>query len=171
MRVVGIDPGLVKTGYGIVEQNGNLITPLDWGVIRSGSGSLAERLKKIYDELSKILAEQSPDVVSIEDIFTGRNPRSGLRLGHARGVAILAAAQGGYPVVEYPAATVKQAVVGNGRAAKQQVDYMVRKLLNLGDVDLQEDAADALATALCCIIREKSSDIGSNPSTQRYSKK
>lgn len=156
MKVVGIDPGLTATGYGIVERIGNRVTPLGWGVIRSGSGSMAERLDKIYEKIVTVLGEQFPDLVGVEDIFTGCNPRSGLKLGHARGVILLAAARGGFSVKEYPSATVKQAVVGNGRASKQQVSYMVRKLLNLKDEILPEDAADALAVALCCLIREKS---------------
>jgi len=155
MRVLGIDPGLSVTGFGVVERTGNRIAPLAWGVIRSGGEPLAERLKKIHEKISSILTEHCPDYVGIEDIFTGRNPRSGLRLGHARGVAILAAAQAGFPVLEYPSATVKQAVVGHGRASKHQVEYMVRKLLTLGDVALPEDASDALAVALCCIMRER----------------
>ena len=156
MRVVGIDPGLSATGYGIVERKGNLITPLDWGVIRSASSlPIAQRLKKIYDQLTAVLKEQTPDMVAVEDIYSGLNPRSGLKLGHARGAAILAAAQDGYEVREYPAATVKQAVVGRGRASKQQVEYMVKKLLNLGDAKIAEDAADALAVALCCLLRER----------------
>ncbi|NQU05812.1 MAG: crossover junction endodeoxyribonuclease RuvC [Calditrichaeota bacterium] len=155
MIVVGIDPGLSATGYGIVERIGNRITPLGWGVIRSKSDQLPERLERIHRKIVAILEEYSPDIVGIEDIYTGINPRSGLRLGHARGVAVLAAAQGGFQVMEYPAATVKQSVAGNGRASKQQVKFMVGKLLGLKDVKLAEDAADALAVALCCLIREK----------------
>ncbi|MDP8238113.1 MAG: crossover junction endodeoxyribonuclease RuvC [Candidatus Hatepunaea meridiana] len=155
MIVLGIDPGLSATGYGIIERTGNRITPLNWGVIRSSKETLPVRLKKIYNKLNTIIEEYSPDIVAIEDIYTGRNPRSGLRLGHARGVAILAAAQSDYPVKEYPAATVKQAVVGHGRASKQQVGFMVRKLLNLGEAKIAEDAADALAVAICCLFREK----------------
>jgi len=153
--VVGIDPGLSATGYGIVERIGNRITPLGWGVIRSKSDLLPERLERIHRKIVAILEEYSPDIVGIEDIFTGINPRSGLRLGHARGVAVLAAAQGGFSVMEYPSATVKQSVAGNGRASKQQVKFMVGKLLGLKDVKLAEDAADALAVALCCLIRER----------------
>ncbi|MCF7809773.1 crossover junction endodeoxyribonuclease RuvC [bacterium] len=156
MIVVGIDPGLSATGYGVVEKIGNRITPLSWGVIRSKSNLLPEKLERIHREIVSVLEKYSPDIVGIEDIFTGINPRSGLRLGHARGVAILAAAQGGFSVKEYTSATVKQSVAGNGRAAKQQVQFMVGKLLNIKDVKIAEDAADALAVALCCLIREKS---------------
>jgi len=109
MKVLGIDPGLTATGYGIVERIGNRITPLGWGVIRSGEGSLAERLDCIFSRVTEIISKYHPELVAVEDIFTGRNPRSGLKLGHARGVLILAAARGGYAVREYPAATVKQA--------------------------------------------------------------
>jgi len=160
MKVLGIDPGLTATGYGIVERIGNRITPLGWGVIRSGEGSLAERLDCIFSRVTEIISKYHPELVAVEDIFTGRNPRSGLKLGHARGVLILAAARGGYAVREYPAATVKQAVVGHGRASKQQIGYMVGKLLGLEGEKVAEDAADALAVALCCVLREKSVQLG-----------
>jgi crossover junction endodeoxyribonuclease RuvC len=114
---------------------------------------LAQRLEKIYDGLTEVLSLQKPDVVAIEDIFLGRNPRSALLMGHARGAALLAVARAGYPVREYPTALIKQSVVGRGRASKQQVDFMVTRLLGLAGARLPEDAADALAAALCCIIR------------------
>ena len=155
MRVLGIDPGLSATGYGIVERTGSRITPLGWGVIRSGDGSLAQRLSIIFRKITDVLIEHAPEMVAVEDIFTGKNPRSGLKLGHARGVLILAAAKRGQPIREYPAAAVKQAVVGRGRASKQQVGYMVGKLLGLENEKIAEDAADALAVAICCVLRER----------------
>jgi crossover junction endodeoxyribonuclease RuvC len=151
--IFGIDPGLTATGYGIITVNGNRIAPLSWGVIRSGGGELPDRLAHIYNELRRVLDEHKPDIVAVEDIFIGKSPSSALKMGHARGVALLAAANGGYPVREYPTAVIKQSVVGGGRAAKQQVGFMVRRLLALGEAKLAEDAADALAAALCCVIK------------------
>jgi len=152
--ILGIDPGLTVTGYGVIRSEGNRIAPLDWGAIRSGSGPLAERLVGIYTELTAVILKHKPDLASVEDIFLGRNPRSALLMGHARGVALLAAAHQKVPVCEYPTAVIKQSVVGGGRAAKEQVSYMVIRLLGLGgDVKLQADAADALAAALCCVIK------------------
>ena len=153
MKIIGIDPGLAATGYGIIQRNGNRITPLGWGVIRSGGESLPQRLVKIFDEVSVVFREHRPAVVAVEEIFTGRNPRTALKMGHARGVVLLAAAQGGYPVQEYSTATIKQSVVGHGRASKQQVGYMVVKLLGLSGEELPEDASDALAAALCCLLK------------------
>ncbi|MDP8227975.1 MAG: crossover junction endodeoxyribonuclease RuvC [Candidatus Electryoneaceae bacterium] len=155
MKFFGIDPGLTATGYGVVERIGNRLIPIDWGVIRSGKGVLAERLERIYTGLTAKLSEHHPDIVAIEEIFTGRNPRSALLVGHARGVALLAGALGGCPVQEYAATVVKQAVVGNGRASKQQVAFMVGKLLNLQDQSLPADASDALGIAICCLFRSK----------------
>ncbi len=156
MKVLGIDPGLTATGYGIIERTGNRLTPIDWGVIRSGKGELACRLKIIFDMLSAKLIEHKPDCVSIEQVFLGRNPRSALLMGHARGVAMLAAEIAGYPIREFAATVVKQAVVGNGRASKQQVSFMVSKLLNLQDKKLALDASDALGIAICGLFREQS---------------
>ncbi|MFH0765249.1 MAG: crossover junction endodeoxyribonuclease RuvC [Calditrichota bacterium] len=149
----GIDPGLVATGYGVVERLGSRVTPLVWGVIRSGGRPLPDRLKIIYDKLRLILTESAPDLVCIEEVFSGRNPRSALLVGHARGAAILAAAAGGYEVREFSARTVKQAVVGRGAASKDQVSFMVSRLLNMNNVKIPRDAADALAVALCGLFK------------------
>jgi len=154
MIVAGIDPGLAATGYGAIERVGNKITPLDWGVIRSGKGSLAERLQSIHTGLVEFFNEHHPDLVGVEEIFTGRNPRSALLLGHARGVIMLAATSGGRMVREYPARSVKQAVVGRGAASKEQVRFMVSRILGLGDTRLAMDASDALAVAICCLMRD-----------------
>jgi len=153
VRVFGIDPGLVATGYGVVEQSGSRVIPLVWGVIRSKGLPLPERLKTIYDKLNLALGENHPDLVCIEEVFSGRNPRSALLVGHARGAAILAAAAGGYEVREFSARTVKQAVVGRGAASKDQVSFMVSRLLNIYNVRIPRDAADALAVALCGILK------------------
>lgn len=157
MIIAGIDPGLAATGYGVVERVGNRITPLDWGVLRSSGQQLSERLEKIYTGLSEVFRRHDPNIVAIEDIFTGRNPRSALLVGHARGVAMLAAALGGYEVREFAARSVKQAVVGRGSASKEQVGYMVDRILGLGGKPLPKDASDALAVAICCLLKDEKS--------------
>jgi len=152
--ILGVDPGLSATGYGIIEKKGSRITPLEWGVIRSKPGALADRLAQIYHRLSEIIDRYSPITVAVEEIFTGRNPRSALLLGHARGVALFAGSAHSCSVYEYPARSVKQAVVGRGSATKAQVKFMVRKLLAIEDTVIALDASDALAVALCCLFRE-----------------
>jgi crossover junction endodeoxyribonuclease RuvC len=154
VKALGIDPGLTATGYGVVEQSGNRMTPLAWGVIRSTETTLAGKLSDIHGKLVAVLEEYHPDLVAVEEIFLSRNARSALLMGHARGVAILSAGAGGYPVREYPANTVKQAVAGRGGAAKQQVQYMVGRLLGLTEEKIAEDASDALAVAICCLLKE-----------------
>jgi len=154
VKVVGIDPGLTATGYGVVESIGNRMTPLDWGVIRSNAEDLSGKLRDIHSRLAEVLLQHQPDIVAVEEIFLARNARSALMMGHARGVAILAAGTGGYAVREYPANSVKQAVAGRGGAAKIQVEYMVVRLLGLTGKKLPADASDALAVAICCILKE-----------------
>lgn len=149
MRILGIDPGSRVTGYGIIEISGNRLRHIDNGIIAMrGDTSLPERLKLIYDGLTGILAAHTPAVVAVEQIFLAKNPQAALTLGHARGAAILAAVNAGLNVHEYSAMQVKSAVVGYGRAAKPQVQQMVKTLLNLPEV-AQEDAADALGVAIC----------------------
>lgn len=154
MIVVGIDPGLTATGFGVVESTGNRMTPLDWGVIRSDAATLAGRLSDIHSKIAEVIGNRKPDIVAVEEIFLSRNARSALLMGHARGVALLAAGESGCAVREYPANSVKQAVVGRGGAAKEQVQYMVVRLLGLTGRKLPADASDALAVAICCIIKE-----------------
>ncbi len=154
MRVVGIDPGLTATGYGVVEQSGNRMTPLAWGVIRSHETALAERLREIHLKLKELISDQQPDLVAVEEIFLARNPRSALLLGHARGVALLTAGLCGCQVREYPANSVKQAVAGRGGASKTQVEYMVFRLLGMSEQKMLPDASDALAVAICCIMKQ-----------------
>lgn len=161
MTVFGIDPGLTATGYGIVTQTGAKMTPLGWGVIRSGKESLAERLCEIHLKLKDLIKEFQPDMIAVEEIFLSRNPRSALLLGHARGVALLTAGLSDRPVREYPANSVKQAVAGRGGASKKQVEYMVVRLLNLGEQKFLPDASDALAVAICCLLKQ-----GSQPTTR-----
>ena len=146
--ILGIDPGSRITGYGVVSQTGNKMTYLGSGCIRMTDADLAPRLKKTYDGVSEIILQFQPDMFAIEQVFMAKNPDSALKLGQARGAAIVAAANAGLEVAEYSARQIKQAVVGQGGADKSQVQHMVVKLLNLPGTP-QADAADALAVALC----------------------
>ena len=149
MRILGIDPGTRITGYGVIDVEGNRLRNVDNGIIKTRSSEdLPLRLKTIYDGLVSVLREFSPEVVAIEQVFLAKNPRAALTLGHARGTAVLAAVNLDREVYEYSALQVKSAVVGYGHAAKQQVQHMVKVLLNLPEI-AQEDAADALAVAIC----------------------
>ena len=149
-RVLGIDPGSLVTGYGVVEQQGNRLKALTWGAVRTSSKhALPERLKKIYAGLKEPLETWQPDAVSVERVFVADNPKTALTLGHARGVALLAASHADLEVVEYSALEIKMAVVGYGRADKLQVQQMVRYLLSLREAPKPVDAADALAAAIC----------------------
>jgi len=149
MRILGIDPGTGTTGYGIIDVEGNRLRHVDNGIVRTRSSEpLPLRLKTIYDGLTLVLKEFSPEAVAIEQVFLAKNPRAALTLGHARGTAVIASVNLNIEVHEYSALQVKSAVVGYGHAAKQQVQHMVKVLLNLPEV-AQEDAADALAVAIC----------------------
>jgi crossover junction endodeoxyribonuclease RuvC len=151
MRVLGIDPGSRITGYGIVDQQGNRLVHVDNGAIFTDSATdFAGRLKRIFEGLSAVIAEYSPDQVAVENIFFSTNVQSALKLGQARGAAIVAAVHAGLPVAEYTALQVKQAVVGRGRAEKGQVQKMLKALLGLPEI-AQADASDALAVAICHI--------------------
>jgi crossover junction endodeoxyribonuclease RuvC len=150
MRIFGIDPGSDRTGYGCVESDGSRHRLVICGAIAAGSrAAFPDTLKTIHDGLAALLARHRPDCVAVEDVFHARNVRSALTLGHARGVALLAATEAGVPVVAYAPAEVKRAVVGYGRAEKQQVQEMVRLLLHLETAPSPYDVADALAVAIC----------------------
>ena len=148
VRILGVDPGLRVTGFGIIEKTGSRLHYVTSGCVRSGSGELAARLKTILDGLAEVIAANQPQEVAIEKVFVNVNPQSTLALGQARGTAICAAVLAGLPVSEYTALQVKQSVVGKGHAAKDQVQHMVRRLLALPG-DPSPDAADALACAIC----------------------
>ena len=148
MRILGIDPGLRVTGFGVIEQSGSKLRYITSGCVRSGSGELAARLKTILEGLGEVIAANRPQEVAIEKVFVNVNPQSTLALGQARGSAICAAVIAGLPVAEYTALQVKQAVVGKGHAQKEQVQHMVRRLLALPGAP-SPDAADALACAIC----------------------
>ena len=148
LRILGIDPGLRVTGFGVVERGASRLAYVTSGCVKSGEGDLAARLRAILEGLNEVIATQRPAEVAIEKVFVNANPQSTLALGQARGTAICAAVLAGLPVAEYTALQVKQSVVGNGHATKGQVQHMVRRLLVLPG-DPSADAADALACAIC----------------------
>lgn len=148
MRVLGIDPGSNVTGFGVVEKSGASLGHIDNGCCRVRSASFSGRLQEIFAALSDVLKKYRPEAVAVEKVFFAKNPMSALKLGESRGVAILAAAQFSLPVFEYSTREVKQAVTGYGQATKEQIQQMVRRLLNLRE-PAAEDASDALAVAIC----------------------
>jgi crossover junction endodeoxyribonuclease RuvC len=150
VRVFGIDPGSERTGYGCVDTNGSRHHIVTCGAIKAAPlASFPQKLLQIHARLAALIAECAPECVAIENIFYAANVRSALKLGHARGVAMLAAVEAGVPVVEYTPAEIKRAVVGYGRAEKHQVQHMVKLILGLAEVPSPHDAADALAVAIC----------------------
>ena len=149
MFVLGIDPGLSTTGYGLVEGT-NPPRPLAAGVIRTNpESSVAARLSDLYDGLSQVITETTPDAIAIETVFTNRNLQTAMSVGRASGVALLVAGRAGLPVFEYVPTAVKSAVTGDGSANKRQVQTMVARLLSLSEPPSPPDVADALAIALC----------------------
>jgi crossover junction endodeoxyribonuclease RuvC len=150
VRTFGIDPGSERTGYGCVETAGSRHRVITCGAITTtATASFADKLLQIHQQLSALIIECRPDWVAIENLFYAVNVRSALKLGHARGVAMLAAVEAGVPVFEYTPAEIKSAVVGYGRAEKHQVQHMVKMLLGLPAPPSPHDAADALAVAIC----------------------
>ncbi len=149
MRILGVDPGTQVCGYGVIETNGADARALDYGVAKARGASLPARLKVVYDGLQEVIERHRPDVVAVEGAFYQKDVRAAIKIGEARGVALLAAAQQGIEVVEYAPAEVKKAVTGNGNASKPQVQQMVRVILRLPEVPSPADAADALAIAVC----------------------
>lgn len=148
MIILGIDPGLRITGFGLIQRDGSRLHYVGSGCIRSGEGQLPQRLAVLAEGLREVVRQYQPDIAAVEQVFVNVNPQSTLLLGQARGVALVTLVQQQLPVFEYTALQVKQAVVGNGHADKQQVQDMVRRLLNLPG-NPQADAADALACAIC----------------------
>jgi crossover junction endodeoxyribonuclease RuvC len=150
MVILGIDPGTAITGYGIISHQGNHLKKIGVGVIRtSPQQDMSLRLKVIYDEMRSLIEKYQPQVIAVEELFFNKNVRTALAVGQARGVIVLAAANSGLDIVEYTPLQVKQAVVGYGRAEKHQIQEMVRMLLCLPEVPKPDDAADALAVAIC----------------------
>jgi len=148
MRILGIDPGSRLTGYGIIDIKGDRSIPVHFGVIKAGTGEFAERLGIIFNGLREGIDEYHPDEAAVETVFVSHNAASAIKLGQARGAAVCAVIADGVTVAEYSPRSVKQAIVGRGGADKAQVQHMVKILLGLTESP-SEDAADALAVALC----------------------
>jgi len=147
-RILGIDPGSVVTGYGVIDVAESRQTLVEAGCLRLPNAPFAERLGRIYHGVLAVIDNTSPDEMVVEEVFVSRNPSSALKLGQARGAAICAGAAASLPIAEYTPAKIKQAIVGRGGADKRQIQHMVRVLLSLRE-PLQADAADALAAAIC----------------------
>ena len=163
MKTFGIDPGSERTGYGCVETDGSRHRIVLCGAITTSPlASFPAKLLTIHSRLAALLAECRPDCVAIENLFHAANVRSALKLGHARGVAMLAAVEAGVPVVEYTPAEIKRAVVGYGRAEKQQVQQMVKLILGLTAPPTPHDAADALAVAICHVHSQGPARVSEN---------
>lgn len=156
MRVIGFDPGINITGFGILDYNKRDAKAHGYGVIRPPKNkSLPERLNYLHEETMKLLNEFKPDVIAVEDTFYSKNFKSAMMLGQARGMVILAAARNDLPCSEFAPRKVKQSVVGNGNASKEQVQYMVQNILKLKDTPTPFDSSDALAVGICYINQHK----------------
>ncbi|MBU0671943.1 MAG: crossover junction endodeoxyribonuclease RuvC [Candidatus Margulisbacteria bacterium] len=150
MLTLGIDPGTATTGYGLIAEKSDRLVFINHGVIlTSKNDSSQARLRKIYTELKKLIAAYKPKAIAIEKLFFGVNSKTAISVGQARGMSLLAAAESGIPVAEYAPLEVKLAVTGYGKADKQQVQQMVKALLGLAELPKPDDAADALAVAIC----------------------
>lgn len=157
MIILGVDPGTIATGYSIIETCGEKLRLLDCGIIRNKTKtSMPQRLKLIFDTLNEVYDKFQPDEFAIETAFYGKNAQSALKLGHARGVAMLTAVSRNIPTYEYSPREVKKAIVGNGAAAKEQVRYMVKSILKLELTSKNYDITDALAVAICHHQRKQS---------------
>ena len=158
MIVLGVDPGTLITGYGLIESMNGKLKLINCGAIKNSSGrSMPLRMKLIYDTLTEVIGKFRPDECAIETAFYGKNAQSALKLGHARGVSMLAAITHEVQTHEYSPREVKKAIVGNGTASKEQVQYMVKSLLHLKESPKYFDVTDALAVAVCHLHRNSSS--------------
>ena len=162
MIILGIDPGLTQTGFGLINVNSNTPVLIDYGVIKPPGIDvpLADRLKVVYTDIVEIINKYKSAVLVVEDIFYSKNVKSTIMLSHARAAALLAGSSSNIPVYEYSARKVKQSIAGNGNAQKEQLQYMVKAILKLSDLPQPLDASDALAIAIChyqqsTLIREK----------------
>ncbi len=163
MIILGVDPGTLFTGYGLIKQNKNTYTFVKNGLIKLPSSKLlSEKLEMIYDELNKIIKIYKPDEFAIETAFYGKNVQSAMKIGYARGVSILAAVHNKIQTSEYSPREIKKSVVGTGAASKEQVSYMIRTILNIEDIKMRFDESDALAVALCHAFRMKAPSKRSN---------
>jgi crossover junction endodeoxyribonuclease RuvC len=155
--VLGVDPGTATTGYGVVQGDGSApSTLIECGVIRTRPrDTLAARLGEIYDGIRELIVQHRPDALAVEDVFYSKNVRTTLVLGHARGVILLAGQQAGLAIHEYPPAEIKKAIVGTGAATKEQVQFMVTRLLRLKSAPQPSDASDGVAAALALVMRAR----------------
>ena len=161
MRILGIDPGYATVGYGVIEYNGMRFKTIDYGAVTSPPDlKFARRLEMVYDGICELCRVFSPDAVSVEELFFNTNLKTGIAVSHGRGVILLAVQKSGIPVFEYTPLQVKQSVVGYGRAEKQQVMIMTKSLLGLEKIPKPDDAADALALAICHAHAAKSQLLG-----------
>ena len=150
MRILGIDPGLTKTGFGILDVQNENLKVIDYGIIKPKvKDKLEKRLLTIFEDINEIIKEYSPTIICIEEVFYGKNFKSALLLGQARGAAMVSAASRNISIFEYSAKKIKQSVTGNGNAKKEQVRFMVTSILNMKNNDIGLDASDALAIAIC----------------------
>lgn len=150
VKIMGIDPGLGRTGFGVVAEKGGKLSSIDYGCIETPARhSVVKRLEQVYEEVGALLALHKPDEVAVEQLFFSTNVQTAFAVGQARGVILLAASQAGVRLGEYTPLEVKQAVVGYGKAAKSQIQYMVKAILGLDETPRPDDAADALALAIC----------------------
>lgn len=148
--IMGIDPGFAITGYGIIKYIGNRFSVLGYGTVETKAGTVfSQRLSILYDELGGLIQSYRPEAFAVEELFFNKNIKTAIMASHGRGVALLAAANSGAGVFEYTPLQIKQAVAGYGRATKNQVQQMVKVLLNLDEIPKPDDAADALAAAIC----------------------
>jgi len=150
MRILGIDPGIATVGFGVIDSEKNNLSLVSYGVITTPANtSLSSRLDHIYDDVTELCKNFSPDAVACEELFFNTNITTGISVAHGRGVLLLACYKTGVPIFEYTPLQVKQAVVGYGRAEKKQVIFMVKRILNMKTAPKPDDAADALAIAIC----------------------
>lgn len=168
MIVLGIDPGTAVTGYGVVRGDGAAPPQLiECGVIRTHARApLASRLREIHDGITELIARHSPAMMAVEDVFYAKNVRTTVVLGHARGVILLAGEQRGLKIEELPPASIKKAIVGTGAATKEQVQFMLTRLLRLKNAPQPADAADGVAAALACIMGARVTEIAARAATQ-----
>lgn len=156
MIILGVDPGTINTGFAIIKTDKNIITLIDSGVVKlHSSKNLQEKLAIIYNELSILIKKYKPDEFSIETAFYGKNVQSAMKIGYARGVSILAAAHNNIPSSEYSPREIKKSIVGTGAASKEQVNFMIKTLLNIKNNKMKFDESDACAVAICHAFKVK----------------
>jgi crossover junction endodeoxyribonuclease RuvC len=163
VKILGIDPGLIITGYAVLEQQNGSIRPLEAGTIDSGSSrdSLPARLRRLHEELNSLIVDHEPDCIALEQLYSHyEHPRTAILMGHARGVIVLAAGLHDIPLHHYAATQVKSALTGNGRASKAQIQQLVQRTFGLAEVPQPPDVADAMAIALCHIYHSGTRSVG-----------